>query len=83
LEPFTAEEQKFAEVEINAFREAPTDGKVPEIVKQIHAEIGRIAHEAKILAEQNATHEPEGSDIFSEVFTPKSDDNDDNEIQLF
>jgi chromosome segregation ATPase len=84
LEPFTAEEQKFAEVEINAFKENPIEGDLNVIKTKILATIGEKALEAKHIAEQNSKNNPDDSDIFSEVFTPKSDDKDnDKEVELF
>jgi hypothetical protein len=85
LADFSDEEKAYAQVEINSFNENPLEGDISKITKSIFAVIGEKALEAKRKAEQDAKDHPsDTSDIFSEVFTPKSDDKDNNdEIELF
>jgi uncharacterized coiled-coil protein SlyX len=82
LEAFTETEQKYAESEINAFRENPITGNVDVVVNAINAGIGKAvkAAEAKV-AEQNSAKEDADLDIFSEVNSVK--DVDDSDVNIF
>lgn len=82
LEAFTETEQKYAESEINAFRENPIAGNVDVVVNAINAGIGKAvkAAEAKV-AEQNSAKEDADLDIFSEVNSVK--DVDDSDVNIF
>lgn len=81
IENFTDDEKKYAEVEINAFKEKPLEGDINAIVSKIYAGIGqaqkKAAEDAKI-AEQNSKKEDEKLDIFSEVNSVEDDDEDVN-----
>lgn len=76
IETFSDDEKKFAESEINAFRENPENGNVDTIVSKIFAGIGQASKkaedEAKI-AEQNSVKENETIDIFSEMNSENTD----------
>ena len=71
INTFTEDEQKYAESEINSFKENPMDGKVEDIVSKIYAGIGQAskkAKEAKIAELNNAKKtETDVEDIFSEM----------------
>lgn len=81
---FTEVEQKYAESEINSFKENPAEGDVNVIVSKIYAGIGaaskRAEAEAKVIAEQNSAkeHENETMDIFSEVNSVETTTDDDS-----
>lgn len=80
LEVFSEEEQKFAESEINSFREDPLSGNVEAIVGKIYSGIGQAAKEsAQKIAEQNSANNDSELDIFSEINSVE-DDNDDVSI---
>lgn len=80
LEVFSEDEQKFAESEINSFREDPLSGNVEAIVGKIYSGIGQAAKEsAQKIAEQNSANNDSELDIFSEVNSVE-DDNDDVSI---
>ena len=80
LEAFSEAEQKYAESEINAFRENPIEGDVSAVVNAINAGIGKAvkAAEAKI-SETNSTKEAD-IDIFSEINSVKDNDDEDDSI---
>lgn len=80
LEAFSELEQKYAESEINAFRENPIEGNVDAVVNAINAGIGKAvkAAEAKI-SETNSTKEAD-IDIFSEISSVKDNDDEDDSI---
>lgn len=80
LEAFSEAEQKYAESEINAFRENPIKGDVSAVVTAINAGIGKAvkAAEAKI-SETNSTKEAD-IDIFSEISSVKDNDDEDDSI---
>lgn len=84
IENFTEDEQKYAESEINSFKEDPMKGNVDEIISKIYAGIGQAskkANEAKI-AEQNSAKETETDveDIFSEMCTETHKEDEDLNI---
>lgn len=75
IECFTEEEKKYAESEINSFNENPEKGDIDAIVSKIYSGIGqaskKASEEAKI-AEQNSKNDPTVEDIFSEVCSVKT-----------
>lgn len=75
IECFTEEEKKYAESEINSFNEDPEKGDIDAIVSKIYSGIGqaskKASEEAKI-AEQNSKNDPTVEDIFSEVCSVKT-----------
>lgn len=83
IKKFSDEEKKYAETEINAFKENPLEGNVDAIVAKIYAGIGQASkkavEDAKI-AEQNAANENETEDIFSEM---NSDNADNSDVNIF
>ena len=84
LEAFTETEQKYAESEINAFRENPIAGNVDVIVNAINAGIGKAVKAAEAdakVAEQNSTKEDTDLDIFSEINSVE--DTEDNDVNIF
>lgn len=83
LEKYTEDEQKYAEAEINAFREKPLENDLNVIVSKICVGIVEKQKELAKIAEQNSAKEDNDvEDIFSEV---NSDDNTDTdeEISIF
>lgn len=77
LEKYTEDEQKYAEAEINAFKEDALKGDIDVIVSKICVGIVAKQKELEKIAEQNAAKEDnEVEDIFSEV---NSDDNTDTD----
>ncbi len=84
LEAFTETEQKYAESEINAFRENPIAGNVDVVVNAINAGIGKAVKAAEadaMVAEQNSAKEDADLDIFSEVNSVE--DADDSDVNIF
>ena len=84
LEAFTETEQKYAESEINAFRENPIAGSVDVVVNAINAGIGKAVKAAEAdakVAEQNSAKEDADLDIFSEVNSVE--DTDDSDVNIF
>ena len=80
---FSEDEQKYAESEINSFRENPLEGDVDAVVNAIHAGIGRASKKAEAdakIAEQNAKKEDADLDIFSEVNSAEDELNEDVNI---
>lgn len=80
---FSEDEQKYAESEINSFRENPLEGDVDAVVNAIHAGIGRASKKAEAdakVAEQNAKKEDTDLDIFSEVNSAEDESNEDVNI---
>lgn len=80
---FSEDEQKYAESEINSFRENPLEGDVDAVVNAIHAGIGRASKKAEAdakVAEQNAKKEDADLDIFSEVNSAEDGSNEDVNI---
>lgn len=78
---FSDDEQKYAESEINAFKENPLEGNVDAIVSKIFSCIGRASKKAEEdakVAEQNAATETKNLDIFSEVNSTEEDSEDVN-----
>lgn len=78
---FSDEEQKYAESEINSFKDNPIEGDIDAIVSKIYAGIGQArkkAEEDAKIAEQNATNVNKGLDIFSEVNSTEVDTEDVN-----
>lgn len=79
LEPFSEEEQKFAESEINSFKEDPLNGGVDAIIEKIYSKIGQASKEAnKRVSEQNSANNKDEFDIFSEVNSAEDVDDDTN-----
>lgn len=66
LKKYSDVEQKFAEAEINAFRENPTEEGVDSIVTKIDAGIGRKYKEVQSKA-QEINNAGNSNDIFSEI----------------
>lgn len=82
LEAFTEDEQKYAESEINAFRENPIAGDVNAVVNAIHAGIGKASKEAETKTnEQNSANNETELDIFSEINSVE--DAEDNDVNIF
>lgn len=82
LEAFTEDEQKYAESEINAFRENPITGDVNAVVNAIHAGIGKASKEAETKTnEQNSADNDTELDIFSEINS--TEDDVDNDVNIF
>ena len=84
LEAFTEDEQKYAESEINAFRENPIAGDVNAVVNAINAGIGRAIKAAEAdakVAEQNSANNETELDIFSEINSVE--DAEDNDVNIF
>lgn len=68
LEGFTEDEQKYAESEINSFRENPLEGNVDTIVNAINAGIGKACKAAEGKAfEKNSANDDSEIDIFAEI----------------
>jgi predicted nucleic acid-binding Zn-ribbon protein len=83
LAEFTDEEKKYAESEINSFKENPIEGDISVITTKIDAEIGKKAREEKRIAEQNATkNESHDVDIFGEIREPKPNE-ETKEVSIF
>lgn len=82
LEGFTETEQRYAESEINSFRENPLEGNVDTVVNAINAGIGKAfkAAESKT-SEQNSANNETELDIFSEINSVE--DTDDNDVNIF
>lgn len=83
LEAFTETEQRYAESEINAFRENPIVGNVDVVINAINAGIGKAVKAAEAnakIAEQNAKKEDADLDIFSEVNSAEDESNEDVNI---
>lgn len=79
LESFSEEEQKFAECEINSFKEDPLNGDVDAIIEKIYSKIGQASKEAnKRVSEQNSANNKDEFDIFSEVNSVEDVDDDTN-----
>ena len=82
LEAFTEDEQKYAESEINAFRENPIAGDVNAVVNAIHAGIGKASKEAETKTnEQNSANNETELDIFSEINSVE--DAEDDDVNIF
>ena len=83
LEAFTETEQKYAESEINAFRENPIAGNVDVVVNAINAGIGKAVKAAEAdakVAEQNSAKDDKDLDIFSAVNSVEDGSNEDVNI---
>lgn len=83
LSKYSEEEQKFAESEINSFKEAPMDGDLDVIKSKICVGIVEKQKEDAKIAEQNAANnnvKDEIIDIFGEVNSSEEEENieDDN-----
>lgn len=81
ISEFSEEEQKYAESEINAFKENPLEGNVDAIVSKIYSGIGQASKKAEEdakVAEQNSANENKELDIFSEVNSAEDDNEDVN-----
>ena len=85
LNAYSEDEQKFAEVEINAYKENPLEGDLEAIKNKINAAIVEKRNEDAKVAEQNAAKEKEQEkveDIFSEV-NAFSDENKEEDTNIF
>lgn len=87
LNSFTDDEKKYAESEINAFKEADvvTEVEINSIVNKINAEIGKAVKKAEAdakIAELNSAKETKNVDIFSEVNSVE-DKADDSDVSIF
>lgn len=83
IEGYTEDEQKYAEVEINAFKEDALKGDIDVIVSKICVGIVAKQKELEKIAEQNSVNEDnEVEDIFSEV-NSIDDANTDEETSIF
>ena len=83
LEAFSEDEQKFAEVEINAFKESPLEGNVEAIVSKIYAGIGESTKQTELnskTSEQNSEKVNETIDIFSEINSVEEESEEDTNI---
>lgn len=83
IEKFTEDEQKYAESEINSFKEEPVKGDIENIVSKIYSGIGQASKKAENEAkasEINSNKTLGVEDIFSEMCTSAQDDNDDLNI---
>lgn len=83
LESFSEDEKKFAECEINAFKESPLDGDVKAIVSKIYAGIGETAKQTELnskTSEQNSEQVNETIDIFSEINSAEEESEEDTNI---
>lgn len=85
LSAYSEDEQKFAEVEINAFKENPVEGNLDVIKNKINAAIVEKRNEEAKIAEQNAAKQKEDEkieDIFSEV-NSFSNENEEEDTNIF
>lgn len=82
IEGYSEEEQKYAESEINAFKENPLEGNIDEICSKICVGIVTKQKEDAKIAEQNSAKEtkPETIDIFGEINEVSEDDPEDSNI---
>lgn len=67
IEDYSEEEQKYAEAEINAFKEDAINGNIDTIISKICVGIVAKQKEEEKIAEQNSAKEDNVEDIFSEV----------------
>lgn len=68
IEVYSEEEQKYAEVEINAFKEDALNGNIDTVISKICVGIVNKQKENEKVAEQNSANEDNNvEDIFSEV----------------
>lgn len=83
LESFSEDEKKFAECEINAFKESPLEGSVDTIVAKIYVGIGESTKQAELnskSSEQNSEKVNETIDIFSEINSVEEESEEDTNI---
>ena len=78
---YSEDEQKFAESEINSYREDPLAGDIEAIKAKICVGIVEAQKEEARVAEQNEKHD-DNIDIFSEVNDSHEDD-DDEDVNIF
>lgn len=78
LASFSEEEQKYAEAEINAYKENPLEGDVNAIKAKISIAIVEKQKADEKVAEQNSANEEKVDDIFGEVDSVSNDDEDVN-----
>lgn len=78
---YSEDEQKFAESEINSYREDPLAGDIEAIKAKICVGIVETQKEEARVAEQNEKHD-DNIDIFSEVNDSHEDD-DDEDVNIF
>ena len=67
IKDYSEEEQKYAEAEINAFKEDAINGNIDAIISKICVGIVAKQKEEEKIAEQNSAKEDDVEDIFSEV----------------
>ena len=67
IKDYSEEEQKYAEAEINAFKEDAINGNIDTIISKICVGIVAKQKEEEKIAEQNSAKEDDVEDIFSEV----------------
>ena len=77
---YSEDEQKFAEAEINAFKENPLDGNIEEINAKICVGIIAKQKEDAKIAEQNSANKKDNEvvDIFSEINSDVAEENADD-----
>ena len=80
---YTEDEQKFAESEINSFKENPLDGDINAITSKICVGIVTKQKEDARISEINSkgNHDADVDDIFSEMCSEET--NDDEDIDIF
>lgn len=81
LSDYTADEQKFAESEINEYKESPLEGNIEAIKAKICMGIVSAQKDEQRIAEQNNNNN-EIIDIFSEVSNDESNEEDDD-VSIF
>ena len=64
---FSEEEVKYAEVEINSFKENPLEGNIDSVVSKIYEGIGMASKEKQIVTEQNSASEQDNTDIYGDM----------------
>lgn len=75
IKDFTEEQRAYAKDEIEAFNNDPINSEINSVVDKILREIGKKSFDESKVTEQNAAHEPDVVDIFSEVIdTPTIED---------
>lgn len=83
---FSEEERKYAESEINSFKENPIEGNIDAIVSKIYSEIGKaskVAEGARIAEQNSKKDEVKVEDIFSEMCSEVIKDDEIEDINIF
>lgn len=80
LADYSEEEKKYAEVEINAFMDAPLDGDIDAIKSKICVGIVEKNKADAKVAEQNSANDVDAEDIFSEVNSFENENKEDDNI---